>query len=786
MESPSATSMPALQRENERLRAEVARMSRLLDLRAGETAPADEQLAAPLRGQGIVDLGSPQDAKLALYADLFRARTDVHAVRWQNARTGAAGWMPAVAGGWRKGMDRRTATPMPLSSTVLSQHLRSDERSFIGLYPLHKDNSCWFLAADLDGSTAVVDALAVVRAARVNGIAAGLELSQSGRGAHVWIFFSDAVPAATARSMGTFLLHEAMSMRGSMDLRSYDRLFPNQDVLPSGGFGNLIAAPLEGRKRKDGLTVFLDVSTLEPYPDQWAYLSTLARVSPGEVAALARAAERTVISGTTVPVKRSSVTAIHPPLPPVVRAELASSLTMDLAELPPATVSALEHSASLANPKFYEMQRLRKSTWDIPRFVLGYDRTVDDRLVLPRALRHAVGSIVDQEGSRLEVQDGRNTGTEIEVSFRGDLHPAQRTAVSAMLAHEDGVLLAPPGAGKTVIAAAIIAERGLSTLVLVDRKALAEQWRERIDTFLGITPGQIGGGRRTLSGVVDIAMMPSLARRDDVADLTSGYGQVIVDECHHLAAAAYDHSVKHIAARYWLGLTATLTRRDGLQALVGWHLGPVRHTFETPPPGSIPEPGHQVGVSKRTLYIHETEFAAEIDLDEPGAFADLQREVAVDAQRNQQISRDIATELATGRNCLVLTRRIAQLEELRRLLENDGQSPLLLHGGMSATDRRATIGKLAETEAKDGVLVLGTTSFIGEGFDAPALDTLFLAAPISFDGLLVQCAGRVIRSSRGTEKAIVHDYHDVRTRVLAASLERRMPGYRRLGFTTDD
>lgn len=784
MEPPSVPSLPELRRENERLRAEVARMSRLLELRAGETDPADEQLAAPLRRQGTVTLTSPQEEKLALYADLFHARTDVHAVRWQNTRTGAAGWMPAVVGGWRKGMDRRTATPLPLSSAVLSQHLRSDERSYIGLYPLHKDNSCWFLAADLDGGTALIDALAVVKAARAHGAAAGLELSQSGRGAHVWIFFTDAVPAATARNMGTFLLHEAMSMRGSMDLRSYDRLFPNQDVLPSGGFGNLIAAPLEGRRRKDGLTVFLDVSTLEPYPDQWAYLSTLGRMSPGEAATLAKAAERTVISGTAVPPRRSSATAIHPPLPPVVRAELAATLTLDLAQLPPAMISALEHSASLANPKFFEMQRLRKSTWNIPRFVLGYDRTLDDRLVLPRALRHAVASIVEREGSRLELHDERNLGTEIDAAFRGELHPAQQTAVSAMLAHEDGVLVAPPGAGKTVMASAIIAERGLSTLVLVDRKALAEQWRERLGTFLGITAGQIGGGRRKLSGIVDIAMLPSLARRDDVAELSRGYGQVIVDECHHLAAAAYDHSVGHIGARYWLGLTATLTRRDGLQPLVGWHLGPVRHTFETPPPGAIPEPGHQMGVTKRLLHIHSTALTAAVDLDEPGAYTELQRELALDPERNRQIVRDIGAALAGGRNCLVLTRRVAQLEELRRLLEQDGHSPLLLHGGMSAADRRAAISKLAETDAKDGVLVLGTTSFIGEGFDAPALDTLFLAAPISFDGLLVQCAGRVIRSAPGKDQATVHDYHDVRTPVLAASLDRRMPGYRRLGFTT--
>lgn len=759
-------------------------MSRLLDLRAGETEPSEQQLAAPLRRDGLVTLASPVEQKLRLYADLFRGRTDVHAVRWQNTRTGAAGWMPAVAGGWRKGMDRRTAPHLPLTAAVLSQHLRSDERTFVGLYPLLEDNSCWFLVADLDGSTALVDALAVVKAARANGVPAGLELSQSGRGAHVWIFFTEAVPAATARSMGTLLLHEAIGMRGTMDLRSYDRLFPNQDVLPAGGFGNLIAAPLEGRRRKNGLTVFLDPGTLEPYTDQWAYLSMLDRLSPGDAARLANAAKRTVTSGTPMAPRRSSATAIHPPLPPVVHAELRASLTLDRAEMPPAVVSALEHSASLANPKFFEMQRLRKSTWGIPRFVLGYDRTLDGELVLPRALRHDVADIVQRAGSRLDLHDERDSGAEIEPSFQGELRPSQRTAVSTMLAHEDGVLLAPPGAGKTVMATAIIAERGVSTLVLVNRRTLAEQWREKVQSFLAISPGQIGGGRRKLTGVIDIAMLPSLARRDDIEELTRGYGHVIVDECHHLAAAAYDHSVKRIGARFWLGLTATLTRRDGLQALVGWHLGPVRHTFETPPAGTLAAGDEQGGVTTRTLRIHETAFSSEVDLDAPGSFAEIQREVAVDPARNSQIAGDVAAALAGGRNCLVLTRRVAQLDELERLLREEGHPPLLLHGGLPAADRREVISALAETDMDDGVLVLGTTSFIGEGFDAPALDTLFLAAPISFDGLLEQCAGRVIRSAPGKNEATVHDYHDVKTPVLAASLDRRMPGYRRLGFRT--
>ncbi|MEU8239875.1 hypothetical protein AB0C07_16650 [Actinoplanes missouriensis] len=244
VEAGTGDEVARLRRELEQLREENHRLSRLLDLRGQGTAPAPEQLAAPV-APGLVTMGSPVEDKLALYADRFRARPDVYAVRWENQRIGTAGWMPAVAGGWRKGMDRRAAAHLPLTAEVVAAHLVGD--MFLGLYPLLTDNTCRFLAADFDGSAAVLDALAYCKAARADGVPAALEISQAGRGAHVWVFFTGAIPAATARAVGTVLLHEAMVLRGSMDLRSYDRLFPNQDVLPDGGFGNLIAAPLQGR-----------------------------------------------------------------------------------------------------------------------------------------------------------------------------------------------------------------------------------------------------------------------------------------------------------------------------------------------------------------------------------------------------------------------------------------------------------------------------------------------------------------------------------------------------------
>lgn len=774
--------MAVLSRELDRLREENARLSRLLDLRGWDTAPAAEQPAMALAAPGMVTMASSLDDKLRLYADRFPARRDVYAVRWENARSGLSGWSPAVAGGWRKGADRSSVRYLPLTREVLAAHLAGEV--FVGFYPLLTTNGCHFLAADFDGAAAMLDALAYAKAARSRRIPAAVEISQSGRGAHVWILFSGAVPAATARAIGTWLVHEAMVLRGSMDLRSYDRLFPNQDVLPAGGFGNLIAAPLQGRRRRDGLTVFLDLATLEPHADQWAYLSTLDSLDPGEAGRLAQQVGRTLVGADIASVSVSTASKVQPRLPAVVRAELAAGLAIDMSQLTPSTVATFKHVASLANPKFYELQRLRKSTWDTPRFVRGYDVTIDDRLVLPRGLRHRITDIVERAGSRVEVIDSRNPGREIDLALAAELHEPQMTAVNALLAHDDGVLVAPPGSGKTVMACAVIAERGTSTLVLVDRKALAEQWRTRIEQFLGVRAGQLGGGRKKLTGIIDIAMLPSLARREGIEQLTKDYGQVIVDECHHLAAAAYEHSVKPMAARFWLGLTATPKRRDGLGDLATWQLGPIRHVIGvTSDPGTLLATDSTEAGPRRELHVHDTSFAfGDVDFSDPAALAEVQRALIADEDRNDQIVADILEALRRRRNCLVLTRRVAHVETLAQRLTSEGQRPLVLQGSMSGSERRSIVAELTDAHPGDAIVVIGTTPFIGEGFDVPALDTLFLAGPISFDGLLIQCAGRVVRSLRGKEVAEVHDYHDVATPILAASLRRRMPGYRALGF----
>ena len=763
-------------REVERLRAENERLTALLRLPQGgfvvRTTVARDGRADSTASGSLVHSSSSGAEKIALMRGLFRGRDDVYALRWENACTGQSGYVPAVEGGWgRSGAGSKTY--LPLTDEIVEAHLRG--RESIGIYPLLQDDTCWFLACDLDGGTWQLDAAALLEACSEKGVAALLERSRSGDGGHVWIFFAAAVAAASARRLGALLLRNAMSRRGELDLASYDRLFPNQDFLPQKGFGNLIALPLQGRCRKAGTTVFLDPATFEPAPDQWALLSSIERLPTERLDALLAESDELAVGQAAI------VSHVGRPrerqLPAEIRCTIGADLAIPKASLPPALLAELKHLASIHNPLFYERQRLRLSTHQTPRLIRCYEETLT-HLKFPRGLHEQLDLAIRAAGSRLVIDDRRPAHDPLPLAFQGTLSALQETALHALLAHDDGVLVAPPGTGKTVIACAAIAARGLPTLVLAHSKPLLEQWRRQLQALLGLSPreiGQIGGGRRRLTGVVDLAMIQSLKAIDNLEAFFSSYGLIVVDECHHLPAVSFESSIRQAPARHFLGLTATPYRRDGLQEIITMQCGPIRHQIATSegPAGDL----------DLDLRIRETDFAIAAATETP--IQEVFRLLVADKARTELICDDVIEALDEGRCCLVLSQWTEHCHLLANQLRARGVSPLVLEGSLGKRARVAIIRQIEESPLDAQLVIVATGQYLGEGFDSPRLDTLFLAFPVSFKGRLVQYTGRLMRADEGKTTARVYDYTDTRVPVLRAMHTRRLATFKTLGFTRE-
>lgn len=761
-----------LLQEVQELRAENGRLRDLLGFEERSSdghvqAWAPTLLAEP-SARPVVDASSSPADKLGLFWSLFGARSDVYARRWENTSTGKSGWSPATRGRWSKG--RPPKDYLPVTDDVFAAHLRGNET--IGIYPLLRGDTCALVACDFDKGTWALDALAYLDACHRNAVPAALERSRSGNGAHVWTFFESPVPASAARAMGAALLRQAMTARAELDLSSYDRFFPSQDFMPKAGFGNLIALPLHGGCAKQGTTVFLDPTTMEPWPDQWAFLSSVARMTPDAVVALAETL-RSVDAGPALSLAELAQ-AGGPPPPPVVRARLGAELSIERAGLPPAVVAGLKHLGSIANPEFYEKQRMRFSTWDTPRFISVYREDLE-WLHLPRGLTGKVEDLLDSLGSSLDVGDDRPDPPATYFDFRGTLRPQQTAAVSDLVDHELGVLVAPPGAGKTVMACSVIAHHRTPTLVVVDRKELLDQWRSRLHDHLGVEPselGQIGGGRNKATGVIDVAMIQSLVRRDDPS-LFDAYGLIVVDECHHLPAVSFSTCMQAARTRRWLGLTATPYRRDRLEALISFQCGPVRHEIK---PAAV-EGSELV---RRELVIHHTE--TDVSEDEAAHIQDVFRAISQDPPRTEQICQDVHEACAAGRTCLVLTQRTEHIDALVAGLAALGDEALVLRGGLGKRARQAVSDAIAGRDPDDGIVLVATGSYLGEGFDWPELDTLFLAFPLAFKGRVVQYVGRLLRVHEGKHHVELHDYVDSRIPVLERMHAKRLPAYTTLGF----
>ena len=481
---------------------------------------------------------------------------------------------------------------MPVTDQVIYDHLAG--KHTVGVYPLLTDDTCFFLAVDFDAGDWRNDVLAFMKSCGELDVPAALEISRSGNGAHVWIFFGEPVPAREARQLGAALISYTCDRTRQLSLSSYDRFFPNQDTLPKGGFGNLIALPMQKHPRKLGRSVFVG-ENFEPYPDQWAFLASIRPMSQQELedAILRGSAGRYPLDVAFVveedekePWKRSTPAHIKitAPLPESLTLVMANQIFIAKANLPQALTNRLIRLAAFQNPEFYKTQAMRLPVWNKAR-IIGCAENYPNHIGIPRGCLDAVLDLLKKNNIRAEIQEERVEGQKIAVKFKGRLRDDQKSAVRAMQRHEIGILCAPTAFGKTVTASAMIAKRQVSSLILVHRTELLRQWQERLSTFLEIPAdslGVIGGGKKKPTGKIDIAVMQSLSRRKDLQELLDDYGQIIVDECHHISAFSFESILKQVRAKYIIGLTATPIRRDGHQPIIFMQCGPIRHSAKKP------------------------------------------------------------------------------------------------------------------------------------------------------------------------------------------------------------
>ncbi len=795
-----------LRAECDRLRAENARLRSLL-------APAEiEPLRAPLRPTAAhalgtapprpsasavpVTSGSPVAAKLALFRTLFHGRDDVFALRWQS-KGGRAGYTPACAHEWDRALCGKPRVKcaecpsralLPITDAVLHDHLTG--RHTIGVYPLLLDESCHFLALDFDKAGWRRDVSAFRDVCARLEVPAYAEISRSGEGAHIWVFFAQAIPAAQARLLGSALLTHTTAQRHEVGLDSYDRLFPVQDTLPRGGFGNLIALPLQGQPRSKGKSVFVD-EDLRPAPDQWQLLSGVKRMTDADIErALASAlaggdalGERIALADedetpwTLPPSGRRPETRIQGPFPEAL--ELVSSNLVYAAKdaLPQGMQDRLIRLAAFENPEFYRAQAMRLPTYAKPRLICCAEE-IGGFIALPRGCQADVLALLEQYGIAAQIKDERFAGQALEAAFTGELTATQREAAEAILAHDCGVLSATTAFGKTVIGAWLIAARGVNTLVLVHRRQLMDQWRERLATFLDVpsaTIGLIGGGWMRPTGKIDVAIIQSLNKKGVVADLVADYGQVIVDECHHLSAFSSEGVMRQVKARYVVGLTATPVRRDGHQPIITMQCGPIRYRTDARSQATARPFDHRVVTRSTAFTLPNAD-------DEPGIQA-VYSALAEDPDRNALIVTDVLAAVAAGRSPLVLTERTAHRDRLATTLAESVARVFVMSGGMGSRARRAIAEALAATPDDAPRVVLATGRCVGEGFDDARLDTLFLAMPISWRGTLQQYAGRLHRVHAGKAEVRIYDYVDEGVPVLARMHQKRLAGYRAMGYT---
>ncbi len=768
---------------------------------------------SPVNDGTFVTNNSSEKDKILLFQALFRGREDVYPRRFESKKTGKPGYQPACRNEWLRGVCGKPRIScgncenrkfIPVTDDVIRNHLLGYDpaektmRDFtIGVYPLLPDETTWFIAADFDQSAWMEDVSQFLETCKQFDIPAAVERSRSGNGGHVWVFFSEPVPAGLARKMFSFILTETMERHPEIGLRSYDRLFPNQDTIPKGGFGNLIALPLQKKVREKGNSLFLN-DRFEQHPDQWAFLSSIRHMGLDEVKGIVdEAMRRGRVLGvrmavtdeqddepwTLPPSRRRKQPPITGPLPEAIELVLDNQVYVAKEGLPAPLKNRLIRLAAFQNPEFYKAQAMRISIYGKDRIICCCE-DFSDHIGLPRGCLDDVIALLKYHKIKPDIIEERFPGHPIDVQFQGILRPEQQAAADAMLSHDTGVLSATTGFGKTVIAAYMIAERKANTLVLVHRKQLLNQWIAHLNNFLNLSKsqiGQIGGGKRNPTGVIDIAMIQSLWRKNVADDIVGEYGNLIVDECHHVSAWSFENVVRQSKAKYVTGLSATVTRKDGHHPIIFMQCGPVQFRVD------------DRKQAQARPFIHKT-IVRRTDFTLPKSLQDDKRPpihmiysaLMNDERRNTMIITDVLQAISEKRSPVILTERRQHLAYLADQLSSKIRNVIVLKGGMGSKQVRSLIERLANIPDDEERIILATGRYLGEGFDDARLDTLFLTLPISWRGTLTQYAGRLHRLHYMKKEVLVYDYVDFEVPVLTRMFEKRCRGYKAIGYEIEE
>ncbi len=765
----------------------------------------------PHRFGQVTNASSPQD-KINLFMSLFRGRDDVYAKKWQG-KEGKSGYSPVCLNEWAKGIcgkpkikcaDCPNKGYETLDASAIDRHLRG--KAIYGVYPMLPDETCFFLAIDFDDEGWQEDIKTLRSICTKINIPIAIERSQSGNGAHAWFFFNDSISAIDARKFGTLLLTNAMSDRHEIKFSSYDRLFPSQDTLPKGGFGNLIALPLQATARKNENSVFID-DNFQPYDDQWSFLSDVRGMTVEEIEAhisqlqiacdneLGDLRQSEDIGKKPWEKRKSEGKLGKADIPDKVYITEANMLYISKKGFSSKALNGLKRIAAFRNPDFYKAQAMRLPTYDKPRIISLSDET-PDYLCLPRGCEPDLASLFESLKADIKWADETSAGKPINIEFKGLLYDEQSKAADVMLQYSNGVLSATTAFGKTVIGAKLISERKVNTLILVHTQQLLEQWKERLNQFLTIKEelpeepikkrgrkkvrgiiGQLGGGKKNLNGIIDIALMQSLVKGDEVNESIRDYGMIIVDECHHVPAFSFEQILKNASAKYVYGLTATPVRQDGHHPIIFMHCGPVRYKVDAR------------DQAERRPFEHYiiprfTPFRKPISQEEKEwSIGEIYSEISTSQIRNELIISDVINCANEGRNSIILTERIAHVKLIAEQLIKVLPNVIELVGGMSAREKKAALERIAGIPANENIIIVATGRFVGEGFDEPRLDTLFLAMPIAWKGTVQQYAGRLHRLYQNKSEVQIYDYVDIHIGVLERMYQKRLKGYASIGYS---